>query len=150
MELRSNIHRDHPDGETIMTNKYTLKTLALVTALAAFGNAQAVELDGNAMTGLDASIDGAVSATGRFPTQAMEDQFNRYLDWVTQHNLDVTHAITPRIQPTSALESSGNGEISASGRFPTQAMEDQYNAFVTWTQASGRSPAEVLDGLISN
>jgi predicted porin len=133
-----------------MTNKYTLKTLALVAALAAFGNAQAVELDGPAMTGLESSIDGKVSATGRFPTQAMEDQFNHYLDWVAQNNLDVTHAITPRIQPTSALESSGNGEISATGRFPTQAMEDQYEAFVTWTQASGLSPAEALEALIRN
>jgi hypothetical protein len=133
-----------------MTNKNALKTLALVAALAAFGNLQAVERNAPEPKNVEAAINGEVSASGRFPTQAMEDEFNRYLDWVAQNDLDVTHAITPRIQPTSALEPAGNGEISATGRFPTQAMEDQYNAFVTWTLASGLSTIEVFEGLTRN
>nr|WP_296749442.1 hypothetical protein [Thioalkalivibrio sp.] len=133
-----------------MMNRNTFKALAFVAALAAAGSLQAVEVTNPAKTGLDPCLNGDVSASGRFPTQAMEDEFNRYLDWVAENNLDVTHAINPRIETTSALEPGGNGNISASGRFPTQAMEDQYNAYVAWIQDTGLNKAEAFDGLISN
>lgn len=35
------------------------------------------------------------------------------------------------------LEPAINGEVSASGLFPTQAMEDQFNAYVRWTRENG-------------
>jgi hypothetical protein len=128
----------------------SLKALALVAALAAAGSLQAIEVTNPAKIGLDPCVNGDVSASGRFPTQAMEDQFNRYLDWVAENNVDVTHAIDPRIEATSALEPAGNGNISASGRFPTQAMEDQFNAYVAWVQNAGLTKAEAFDSLINN
>jgi hypothetical protein len=36
------------------------------------------------------------------------------------------------------LEPCVNGEISASGTFPTQAMEEQVDAFVSWSAETGR------------
>lgn len=133
-----------------MMNKNSLKALAFVAALAAAGSLQAMEVTSPATTGLDPCVNGDVSTSGRFPTQSMEDQFNRYMDWVAENNLDVTHAIDPRIEATSALEPAGNGNISASGRFPTQAMEDQYNAYVAWAQNTGLTKAEAFDRLINN
>lgn len=128
----------------------SLKALALVAVLTAAGSLQAMDATSPAKIGLDPCVNGDVSTSGRFPTQAMEDQFNRYLDWVAENDLDVTHAIDPRIEATSALEPAGNGNISASGRFPTQAMEDQYNAYVAWVQDAGMTKAEAFDSLINN
>jgi hypothetical protein len=133
-----------------MMNKNALKALAFVAALSAVGSLQATEVTHPAKTGLDACLNGDVSASGRFPTQAMEDQYNAYVAWVAENNLDVTHAINPRIEATSALEPAGNGNISASGRFPTQAMEDQYNAYVAWVQTTGLTKAEAFGSLINN
>ncbi|MCA1791444.1 MAG: hypothetical protein LC667_16845 [Thioalkalivibrio sp.] len=133
-----------------MINTKSLKAFAFVAALAATGSLQAMEVTSPAKTGLDPCVNGDVSTSGRFPTQAMEDQFNRYLDWVAENDLDVTHAINPRIEATSALEPAGNGNISASGRFPTQAMEDQYNAYAAWVQKTGLTKNEAFDRLINN
>ncbi|TVP79349.1 hypothetical protein [Thioalkalivibrio sp.] len=133
-----------------MMSKNILKALAFVAALSAVGSLQATEVTNPAKTGLDACLNGDVSASGRFPTQAMEDQYNAYVAWVEENNLDVTHAINPSIEATSALEPAGNGNISASGRFPTQAMEDQYNAYVAWVQNTGLTKAEAFDSLINN
>jgi len=133
-----------------MMNNNALKALAFVAALTAAGSLQAMEVPHPAKTGLDACVNGDVSASGRFPTQAMEDQYNAYVAWVAENNLDVTHAINPRIEATSALEPAGNGNISASGRFPTQAMEDQYNAYVAWVQTTGLTKAEAFGSLINN
>lgn len=36
------------------------------------------------------------------------------------------------------LEPCVNGAVSASGAFPTQAMEEQVDAFVTWSAKTGR------------
>lgn len=133
-----------------MMSKNSLKALAFVAVLTAAGSLQAMEVTNPGQVGLDPCVNGDVSTSGRFPTQAMEDQFNRYLDWVAENNLDVTHAINPSIEATSALEPAGNGNISASGRFPTQAMEDQYNAYVAWVQDAGLTKAEAFDSLINN
>ena len=133
-----------------MMSKNALKALAFVAVLSAVGSLQATEVTHPGKTGLDACLNGDVSASGRFPTQAMEDQFNAYVAWVAENNLDVTHAINPRIEATSALEPAGNGNISASGRFPTQAMEDQYNAYVAWIQTTGLTKTEAFDSLVNN
>jgi len=42
---------------------------------------------------LDGVLNGNVSATGRFPNQAMEDQFKAYLSWVEREGLDRDYAL---------------------------------------------------------
>ncbi len=48
-------------------------------------------------------VNGGVSASGSYPTQALEDEYGPY-----------------------GLEPSINGQVSATGLYPTQALEDQY------------------------
>ena len=117
-----------------MTKKNAFKTLALAAALAVAGTAQAVELPTPAKLGYEVGMNGAVSYPGRFPTQAMEDQFNAYVAWVEQNGLDATHALADEIQPVPSLEASLNGNVSATGRFPTQAMENQFQAYLAWVE----------------
>lgn len=83
---------------------------------------------------LDPCLNGEASQTGRFPTQAMEDEFNRYLDWAFENGLAVEHALADPTQPVHALEPGMDANVSASGRFPSQAMEDQYHAYMTWIE----------------
>ena len=49
-------------------------------------------------------------------------------------------AVSAEAQPTVNLdlEPCFNGEVSATGAFPTQAMEEQVDAFVNWTAETGR------------
>jgi hypothetical protein len=117
-----------------MTKMNAFKTLALAAALAVAGTAQAVELSTPAKLGYEVGMSGAVSYTGRFPTQAMEDQFNAYVAWVEQNGLDATHAVTGEIQPVPSLDAALNGNVSATGRFPTQAMENQFQAYLAWVE----------------
>ena len=42
---------------------------------------------------LEPHINGGVSATGLFPTQAMENQFTEYLKWVKENGLPMDYAI---------------------------------------------------------
>ena len=108
-----------------MMNKNSLKALAFVAALAAAGSLQAMEVTSPATTGLDSCVNGDVSTSGRFPTQAMEDQYNRYMDWVAENNLDVTHAIDPRIALLPRL-------------WPAQILHDH------WAGAIGCGPDTIL------
>ena len=39
----------------------------------------------------------------------------------------------------AGLEPAANSEVSASGAFPTQAMEDQFLTYLAWTKAQGLS-----------
>jgi hypothetical protein len=39
----------------------------------------------------------------------------------------------------AAVEPTANGEVSASGAFPTQAMEDQFLTYLAWTKVQGLS-----------
>jgi hypothetical protein len=39
----------------------------------------------------------------------------------------------------AVLESAAQGDVSSSGAFPTQAMEDQFLTYLAWTKAQGLS-----------
>lgn len=120
-----------------MIKNLTLKTLALAAALAVAGSLQATESTTPANMGFEVGMNGEVSYSGRFPTQAMEDQYNAYLAWVDANDLEVTHAVSPEIRPVASLDGVLNGNVSATGRFPTQSMEDQFNEYLTWVERDG-------------
>jgi len=120
-----------------MIKNLTLKTLALAAALAVAGSVQATESTTPANMGFEVGMNGEVSYSGRFPTQAMEDQYNAYLAWVDANDLEVTHAVAPEIRPVASLDGVLNGNVSATGRFPTQSMEDQFNEYLTWVERDG-------------
>ena len=120
-----------------MINNLTLKTLTLAAALAVAGGLQAADSNTPANLGYEVGMSGDVSYSGRFPTQAMEDQYNAYLAWVDANGLDVTHAVAPEISPVASLDGVLNGNVSATGRFPTQAMEDQFNQYLSWVGQDG-------------
>ena len=86
---------------------------------------------------LDPCVNGMVSHSGLFPTQAMEDQFHAYVAWTQRNGLSLEHAFNTITDVVTSLEPGMNGLVSASGRFPTQAMEDQFLAYKAWTQATG-------------
>ena len=65
----------------------------LATAPLASSAADQANLD------LEPCINGGVSASGLFPTQAMEEQFIKYVEWADSHDLD----------PNFALKSSNKG-----------------------------------------
>ena len=51
-------------------------------------------------------------------------------------------AVGPRaaeIYAPAGLEAATNSEVSVSGAFPTQAMEDQFLSYLAWTKAQGLS-----------
>ena len=120
-----------------MTKPFAIKSIALAIALALAGGVQANSQATPANLGFEVGMSGDVSYTGRFPSQAMEEQFNAYLEWVAANNLDVTHAVAKTIVPVPSLDGVLNGNVSATGRFPTQAMEDQFNAYLEWAEQAG-------------
>lgn len=119
-----------------MIKRSKLTALAVLTAVVAAGDLSAADPVTEA-TSLDPCINGQVSASGRFPTQSMEDEFNRYRTWVTENGLGLEHALSTASQPVHALEASIDATVSASGRFPSQTMEDEYRAYVAWTRQVG-------------
>ncbi len=133
-----------------MSMKILPKTLALAVALAMAGGLQAAELRTPAQMGYEVGMSGEVSYTGTFPTQAMEDQFNAYLAWVEQNSIDAEHAFAGQIQPVPSLDGVLNGQVSATGRFPTQAMEDQFNAYLSWVEREGLTKDYALRLIRSN
>jgi len=133
-----------------MSKKILPKTLALAVALAMAGGLQAAELRTPAELGYEVGMSGEVSYTGRFPNQAMEDQFNAYLAWVEQNGVAAEHAFVGKIEPMPSLDGVLNGNVSATGRFPTQAMEDQFNAYVTWVEREGLEKDYALQLISTN
>jgi hypothetical protein len=75
-------------------------------------------------------INGEVSASGLFPTHAMEDAFAAYLDWTEDQDLSRLVAFEPVI---------ADGVI-AGGQFPTRRMEEQFVAYMRWVDEQGLSP----------
>ena len=120
-----------------MTKKNSLKMLTFVAALAAFGGLQAQDIGTPSTIELDACMNGQVSTSGLFPTKAMEEQFARYLEWTAAEGLDVTFALEPTVESITTLDPGANGSVSATGIFPSQAMEDQFHAYLAWTKAAG-------------
>ena len=78
---------------------------------------------------LEPALDGAVSASGLFPNQEMEDAFEAYLEWTKAEGLSRLTAFETTGE-TPARAAAGKGSLS--GRFPTQAMEDQFKAYLVW------------------
>lgn len=133
-----------------MTKKNSLKMLTFVAALAAFGGLQAKDLNNTSTVELDPCMNGQVSTSGLFPTQAMEEQFASYLDWTVAQGLDVTFALNPAVEAITSLDPGANGSVSTTGTFPNQAMEDQFNAYLAWTEAAGLDITYAFQGLSTN
>jgi len=144
------LNRKIPEGATLMKKLNMLTALAVMGTLFAAGNVSAAQPTTATVANLDPCLNGQVSASGRFPTQAMEDEFNRYLSWVAENGLGIEHALANPIEPAHALEPSLNANVSASGRFPSQAMEDQFNAYVSWVQSTGLEKIHAFQGAVAN
>jgi hypothetical protein len=88
---------------------------------------QAAALDETNPRNLEPAQNGEVSATGLFPTQAMEDAFHDYLAWTKAEGLS-------RLAAFEAVDRDfPEGEGSMSGRFPNQEMEEQFKEYLAWT-----------------
>lgn len=74
---------------------------------------------------LEPALNGQVSATGLFPTQAMEDEFHAYLDWTKSQGLSRLVAFEP---DRSAEE------------LPTLAMAEQFRSYLQWTESTEARP----------
>jgi hypothetical protein len=48
-------------------------------------------------------------------------------------------AAEARVSTANDLEPAINGQVSASGLFPTQEIEEQFSAYLVWTKARGLS-----------
>ncbi len=127
-----------------------LTSLAVLAALFALGNLAAAQPTTATSATLDPCLNGEVSASGRFPTQAMEDEFNRYLIWISANGLGIEHALADPTQPVFRLDPSLDARVSANGRFPSQAMEDQFNAYVSWVQTTGLDEIHAFEDVIAN
>ena len=79
---------------------------------------------------LEPCINGSVSRSGLFPSQAMEDEFAAYLAWTKAQGLN----------RLSAFESVIDEGASSGYRFPTPSMEEQFSAYMRWVEAEGLSP----------
>lgn len=133
-----------------MTKLKALTALAVLGTLFTAGNLSAAQPATATGANLEPCLNGQVSVSGRFPTQAMEDEFNRYLSWVNENGLGIEHALTNPVQPVHALEPSLNAKVSASGRFPSQAMEDQFLAYVDWVQSNGLDKLHAFEDVVTN
>ncbi len=96
-------------------------------------SSQASALDETSARQLEPALNGEVSATGLFPTQAMEDAFTDYLAWTREQGLSRLAAFEPVVRDFPADQG------SLSGRFPTQEMEEQFKAYLAWTGDSPNS-----------
>lgn len=90
-----------------------------------------------AVLDLEPAINGAVSASGLFPAQHIEDAFSAYLDWTKEQGISRLAAFESR---PGHLEGGLDEAGSRSGRFPSQAMEDSFVAYVQWIDRAGLSP----------
>lgn len=133
-----------------MTKLKTLTALAVLGTFFTAGSLSAAQPATATGAKLDPCLNGQVSESGRFPTQAMEDEFNRYLSWVAENGLGIEHALANPVQPAHALEPGLDARVSASGRFPTQTMEDQFIAYVDWVESNGLDTLHAFDGMITN
>ena len=89
----------------------------------------------HAVMDLDPALNGAVSASGVFPSQGMEDAFRDYLRWTKAEGLS---RLTAFETSERTLERAMSGEASASGRFPSQDMEEEFKRYLAWTDDTGQ------------
>jgi hypothetical protein len=114
----------------MLKSKFIAGSLALMLVSTSF---QAMALDEQSARQLEPALNGEVSASGLFLTQAMEDAFNDYLAWTGEQGLSRLAAFEPVARDCPA------GQGSLSGRFPTQEMEEQFKAYLAWTGDSQHS-----------
>ena len=79
---------------------------------------------------LEPCINGEVSASGLFPSQAMEDELASYLRWTKEQCLSRLVAFELLIDPGR----------DAAELFPTQRMTEQFGAYMRWVEEAGLSP----------
>jgi hypothetical protein len=106
--------------------KSIFTAIGLIFSLSAAAS-HAVALDEASARYLEPTLNGAVSASGVFPSQEMEDAFNDYLAWTKNQGLSRLAAFEPVVRELP------EGQGSESGRFPNQDMEDQFKKYLAWT-----------------
>jgi hypothetical protein len=79
---------------------------------------------------LEPAINGAVSAIGLFPSQAMEEEFADYLHWAKHRGLSRLVAFESLIDAGSAAEV----------RLSNEGMEEQFEAYLRWVDEQDLSP----------
>ena len=102
--------------------------LPLALALVAFNVGAAPDPDSSIES--EPCIRGDLSASGLFPTQAMEDAFESYLRW-TQ---------VQRLSPLVAFESLIQGGADPDTLLPTRHMAGQFRDYLRWVEEEGLSP----------
>lgn len=85
---------------------------------------------------LEPCINGEVSRSGMFPSQAMEDAFAAYLSW-TKHE---------RLSRLVAFESVIDGGVEPDQVLPTREMAEQFEAYMRWVREAGISPFYAFRG----
>ncbi len=109
------------------------KSVLLTGIVGAFlfsGAARSADTAGAASLDLEPAINGAVSATGLFPSQAMEEEFMSYMRWVRAQDMS----------PLVAFESTIDGGAAVNDVLPSQEMAEQFTAYLHWVDDEGLSP----------
>ena len=117
-----------------------LKSTVIAAGLAAlmFNSAPGSSEAGSAAAlDLEPAINGAVSASGLFPSQEMEQAFQAYLTWTKRQGLSRLAAFE---EGGRGLEPAVNARVSAKGGFPEQEMEDAFQAYLAWTEKTDAGP----------
>lgn len=71
---------------------------------------------------LEPALNGQVSASGLFPTQAMEDAFHAYLRWTKENGLSRLAAFESQYRDTDVL--------------PSTVMAEQFRTYLAWTETT--------------
>jgi len=103
--------------------KSTLIVGAIALTLFATGPRAAAPAGANPNE-LEPAINGQVSASGLFPSQEIEDQFNAYLAWTKAQGLSRLVAYEPRTGAEEVL--------------PNQAMRQAFEDYLKWAVESDR------------
>ncbi len=103
--------------------KPTLIAAAIALSLFAIGPRAAETAIGTA-DHLEPAINGQVSASGLFPTQEIEDQFNDYLAWTKARGLSRLVAYEPRAGAEDVL--------------PNEGMRQAFEDYLTWAVETDR------------
>jgi hypothetical protein len=106
-----------------------LLVTGLATVLMMSGPAHSDQAVGAASLGLEPAINGAVSASGLFPTQGMEDELTTYLRWTKERG----------ISRLAAFESLIDGD-AAGASLPDEQMSAEFQAYLRWVEAEDLSP----------
>jgi hypothetical protein len=109
---------------------HPLLVSAAITLLLMSGATESSESSDARLLDLEPAVNGAVSANGLFPAQAMEEAFTAYLRWAKEQGWS----------RLVAFESLINDDATAGGRLPSQRMQDQFSTYMRWVDDQGLSP----------